>query len=1788
MTARADFDVGPLSWVKGEIDHAIQRAQDALRAFAADGADAAQLKASQSHLHQAHGALSIVGLEGITRVSEELEGLLAGIEKEASLRKNEIFRLVERALNGIRAYLDQLMAGNPNQPLRLYALYRDVVTARGGHADPTDLYYPNLTFRPPKRHKLAGAPKAAESDKYLREQRGRYQRGFLKWLKNDASGAEEMRAAIDAIEAVQGPASQRAFWWVSLAFFDALAHKALPQDLDAKHLCNRIEQQIKRLLEGTPSVAERLMREVLYYVARAKPATARVREVQEAYHLDQTIPAAESDGDTVEENPALKSAREHLTHAKDAWNKFASGNPPSLLAFRDSASALKGEADRLGNADLTALAGEVAEVAAWLTSNRENMSEAVALEVATALLLFENALAGFAHLSSEFAQQAQLLRSRLEDCILGKLRRSAPEIPLLDEMSRKAQERLLMNQVVSEMRANLRTIEQVLDAFFRDTAKRDELASLDKPVHQLLGALEMLGEQRARDSLAAAAEEIHRFSGAAHSASPQDFEHIAQTLSGLGFYIESLAHGKIDFDAAMQPIAAARKEEADAAQPLATVEAQVAEQQRETASLYEEWKTKPEDGVLRAELKKNLAALQKDAGLIADQKLEDSAGRALKALDKTSTMPLTPFLREAIEKITAAAAPSPSPEAAKLIDASAEAIDAELLGVYLEESDEVLAMIREHLDTVREQHANKEALTTIRRGFHTLKGSGRMVGLMRLGEAAWAVEQTMNAWVQEERAATPALLQLIGQAHEYFSDNVKRLKAGGVSSDERSLVAAAERVRRGEATEQASQEALGTPSAPAAEPAASAKAELAPATRVPVAPAEPEEFVQLGEHRVSTTLFAIFSGEARAHVIAIREEHETLRQHGVVSDGLLRAVHTLAGTSGTVKISTLSDLGYALEKALQKLATSELSEDEQSLVGEAIDTIETMVASVVELRVPRAVPELVARLEHIGEQAGVSGEATTPEEREATPQSPLSREAVEELAETEAGDSSLDDLDLDITLERRQRRLDDDLDPELLQIFIDEAQELVPSVGAAMRDWRDSPANSALGQALQRVLHTLKGSARMAGAMALGELTHHMEARVENAMSVKTLPSALFEELETSWDRMGYLFEQLQKPRAPEGDLPAFAAPPEPAAVALEAPEGVPEPAPLAGAPAAAAKPVPLAERELQPKALLRVRADVVDRLVNQAGEVAIARSRIEGEMRALKAAMQELTDNVLRLRAQLREIEIQAESQMQSRQELARESMREFDPLEFDRFTRFQEVTRLMAESVSDVSTVHGNLVNAVDETEKALLAQARLNRDLQQDLMRVRMVPFGSLQERLYRVVRQTGKETGKRANLDIKGTQVELDRSVLERITGPFEHLLRNAVTHGIETPDKRRAAAKPEIGEIRLDLKQEGNEVQLSLSDDGGGLAIDRIREKAIEKGFIGPDTTLSEAEIADFIFRAGFSTATEVTQVAGRGVGMDVVRSEVAALGGRVEMRFTRGQGTRFTIYLPLTLAVTQTVLVRAGSRTYAIPSVMVEQVLQLRQEQLVSAYASRQTEWQDRRYPFHYLPHLLGISDAVAEQKRFSPTLYLRSGTNAIALHVDEMIGSNQEIVVKSIGPQLQRVAGITGATVLGTGEIVLILNPVLLALKEVAARPAIVYEAPKPQVAATQPTIMVVDDSLTVRKVTGRLLERHGYLVVTARDGVEAMEKLLEVVPDVMLVDIEMPRMDGFDLTRNVRADKRLARVPIIMITSRTADKHQNYAKEIGVSYFLGKPYQEDDLIEKISGFLRERRAAA
>ncbi|MCB1957801.1 MAG: response regulator, partial [Rhodocyclaceae bacterium] len=396
-------------------------------------------------------------------------------------------------------------------------------------------------------------------------------------------------------------------------------------------------------------------------------------------------------------------------------------------------------------------------------------------------------------------------------------------------------------------------------------------------------------------------------------------------------------------------------------------------------------------------------------------------------------------------------------------------------------------------------------------------------------------------------------------------------------------------------------------------------------------------------------------------------------------------------------------------------------------------------------------------------------------------------------------------------------------------------------------------------------------------------------------------------------------------------------------------------------------------------------------------------------------------------------------------------------------------------------------------------------------------------------------------------------------------------------GLEPPEQRRAMGKPDTGTIRLSARYSGAEVVITLGDDGRGLDLDRIRARAEERGLIEAGAEMDEASLRALILRPGFSTAASVTELSGRGVGMDVVKSETAAVGGRIDIESQRGRGASFRIYLPVNLAVTQALLVRAGHRTFAIPSTMVAQVRELKADALEELRRERRIEWMGQSFEYRYLPRLVGDAETQPEVQRFNWVLLLRAGAQTLCLHVDSLRG-NQEVVVKNAGPHIARIVGISGATVMGDGEIVLILNPVAL-----AARPDVLSDevaAAGPRQVAHIPTVMVVDDSLTVRKITGRLLEREGYRVVTAKDGVDALERLLDTVPDVILSDIEMPRMDGFDLARNIRADQRLKALPIIMITSRLADKHKEYAREIGVQHYLGKPYDEAELLGLIASY--------
>jgi chemosensory pili system protein ChpA (sensor histidine kinase/response regulator) len=622
---------------------------------------------------------------------------------------------------------------------------------------------------------------------------------------------------------------------------------------------------------------------------------------------------------------------------------------------------------------------------------------------------------------------------------------------------------------------------------------------------------------------------------------------------------------------------------------------------------------------------------------------------------------------------------------------------------------------------------------------------------------------------------------------------------------------------------------------------------------------------------------------------------------------------------------------------------------------------------------------------------------------------------------------------------------------------------------------------------------------------------------------------------------------------------------------------------------------LPRAPAQLQARggAAVRVRPELLDRLVNQTGEVMISRTRMESELVALRGSLKDLTGNLDRLRQQLRDIELQAETQMQSRLAQAKDSNQTFDPLEFDRFTRVQELTRMMAESVNDVATVQRNLQRAVEATEDGLVAQARQTRELQRDLLRTRMVEFEGISERLYRVVRQASKETGKQVRLDITGGAIEMDRGVLDRMTAAFEHLIRNSVVHGIESPDQRLATGKLAEGRIQIRLQQELNDVSVTFEDDGAGLNLLGLRDKARAQGLVPADAELSDDEVAQLIYRPGLSTASEVSSLAGRGVGMDVVRNDVIALGGRIETHTQVGQGTRFKLVLPLTTAVTQVVMVRAGSLTLGVPSNLVEVVRRLSADELSQAYASGTLTVAGEPVPFYWAGALLQSSPHSQEaQGRTLPVVIFRSAAQRVAMHVDEVLG-NQEVVVKNLGPQLSRLPGLAGMSVLASGAVALIYNPVALATVYgsqvpgwVAAQDLRLPRTPDAPAldapVSSVPLVLVVDDSITVRRVTQRLLQREGYRVALAADGLQALERLQGERPAVVLSDIEMPRMDGFDLVRNIRSDLRLSDLPVIMITSRIAEKHREHARELGVDHYLGKPYSEDELLALIAHYAR------
>jgi chemosensory pili system protein ChpA (sensor histidine kinase/response regulator) len=1630
----ANPDSTLLSWITAEVNQALSVVRDHIAKFSADPEDSAVLRPCPGHLHQVSGALRMVGLSGATRFCEAIEGGFSGVNG-APRPTSQAMGILDRAVLSLKEFVEGLERGQPNVPLRLFPVYRELGALQGKpDAAEKDLFFPDLTLQAPAHPE----PRTLSKDErapYLHAQRAQFQRGLLSWLRNHPGGLEDMKQAVDGLHRVAGALSEpRSIWWAAKGLLEILSSNPPAEWLSgAKPLCNKIDFQMRDLAAGSGPVNEALLREVLYALGKSGTATPLAREIRQLFQLEHLFPAPEQGTVNLELNTewleaALYDMHSRLEALKSAWVHYISGEQKTATRFRELVASFKAKAGELGNQHLIKILEAIAVVAKRLPDPYPPHNQFMVIEMASAFLLVETVIDHFSSPAADLEQQIVILGGWLLDSANGKSN-GEPPAGLRGDLVQKIGALQLRAQVAKEITANLQHMEQVLDAFARDPAKRDTIEALKPYVRQVHGALKVLGFQRACEVMAIC-ESMIEACAMEPSSTAEDLDWIAEGLSSVGFYLDPCLKGREPAEQAMD-------------------------------LFFQRF----------------------------GKRIEKLAGAKVEA------------------QAAAAAAPAP---------ASRPGVDAELLGIFLDEAAEVLQRIDASLPLSRKQPNDMEALTTIRRGFHTLKGSGRMVGLMDLGEVAWEIEQMMNFWLEQKRPATPALLEFLGEAGKAFSAWLVQLREGSLQSeiDGTKLIESARRLKSGE----------------------------------PEPPAEPEELT-IGGTTLARTFFEIYIKEATEHVATLEAEFAAWRNAPgtETSHSFMRAAHTLASSSGTAGFSELATLAAAIEQWIP-FARQVKDPYDAEVLQAAITRLRSMTDAMARREGPGEAAEQAARLKELTARL----ESTPPPPIDITSSIPEAKPAPAPAPAPKPDG-------------RDKRVMHDDIDEQLLPVFLEEAQELVPAIGGDLRDWKANPADEKVSQSLQRGLHTLKGSARMAGAIRLGELTHIMESRIEAAIEARQFPPELFAELEEKMDRLSLDVERMR------------AAPPkvEPAPATVTATEVTPQPA---------AKPR-LAEAPLQPAAMLRVNADTLDHLINEAGEVSIARSRIEAELRLIRQSLNDLSESIARLRGQLREVEIQADSQMQSRLSVLEERKGDYDPLEFDRYTRLQELTRLMAESLNDIVSIQQGLAKNLGESDAALLQQTRTSRDVQQELMRMRAVPFSNLNERLYRIVRQTARELDKKAELEIQGAEVELDRSVLERIGAPLEHMLRNALAHGIESPALRVAAGKPESGSISVTLRQESNEIALIVSDDGAGIDVEKLHQKAIDKGIVPASQELSEPERAQLVFASGLSTAETVTQLAGRGVGMDVVRNEIAAIGGRVDIATTRGQGTTFTVYLPLTLAVTQAVLVRSGGSLLALSSAMVEQVLRLKADALAGLYASKQVEFQARNYPLHSLQYMLG-GTAATELQSYNSVLLLRSGVQRIALHVDELMG-NQEIVVKSLGPQLARVPWIAGATVLADGNIVLIINPVVLARRALGGpadfeRTTLVPHLPgKGKPASSAPIVMVVDDSLTVRKITSRLLEREGYQVITAKDGIDALEQLRETLPAVMLVDIEMPRMDGFDLTRNVRGDPRTRDIPIIVISSRTADKHRSQAAALGVNAFLGKPYQESELLQYIISYL-------
>ncbi|MFQ5935143.1 MAG: Hpt domain-containing protein, partial [Acidiferrobacterales bacterium] len=1692
MSTSSKIDPNTLGWVKAEIDESLRQAHVALESFAQNPSNDTRLRFSVTHLHQVVGTLQMVELDGAAMLAREAEDLADAVLNEQVEARESNLELLSRAILLLPDYLGGLQFGRPDTPLKLLPLMNELRAAR--QLEPIaedDLFAPDLSVRPPPRPE--DKPKLSEDEytEVAQKLRPAFQLALLNWLR-DSSDTKALATIQDSVAALQqlapiGVIEQ--LFWVAGGLLEALTTGGLESTNERKKLVARLDQQIKRLIDGGEkgllrATSEALVKSMLFQLGTAGSNGPKVTQLRRAFELDQLLSVPVGDTITVTDLPEPKTVESVSTalseeiHAAQellaAYFDLDRKDVGSLEPLLEQLHRFSSTVDLLGILELKALVDKLLEVATAVVQGRLKSTEEVSMRMAQALLLVENCSRDI--WAPNWKRQIDDWTSALQG-LLSPEAEGAPGVQGIEvgEVSDTEFEELV-SVVASEIHVTMTKVEELVEEFAAATSELSRLDDIPDYLGQIHGALQMLGEERALELAELIGARIDELRTGKLVPTAAVLDALAVCVGTLTAYAEGLQHGRTNIDDLMDAAtndmeAASRAAELGELDPnvlLDSVQSYVSqwlENTTDTEALGAALQglddvtmlavSQGQERIERIGSETNaLLAIVAEDPLQLSQEIADTLARSVEALvvlGKEQLRPGTAAEPAPAPVVTAAPVPQapvgdevetaapverqpthepapsapappaeipeqaapPEPEAIspvvpqpsaerepvpvptdEQVPAAAPApdIDPEMLEIFADEAREVLETVGSEFPTWRSDPENSDALLEVRRGFHTLKGSGRMVGATEIGELAWAVENVLNKVRDKKLAASDAIFGLLETVQAVLPGMIDQLQgAPGSDADVDALRQAANALANGDA---------------AAVPGAQSVQQ-----RRPPAPAEQVEGVPAADAlpKLELALLRIFTGEARGHLDTVKNEIAACRESGghcLVTTALLRATHTLAGSARSIGLRPMAVACSEIEDLLETLQEAGIPLEDSHLV--ALDDMVTYVSELLDVLNDdtKSSEQVTQRLDDLAKRAHSAVVALpTPEAavQSATADAAAKPEPaqVPEPKEPPVPVSPVEETQPISTpmpapppaSVAALPAMDEEIDPELVDVFLEEAVDLLGSIEQALRRWRTNQSDNQAIDDLKRALHTLKGGARMASAMSVAGLAHNTEdllKRVEEGQL--TARAELFDLLDEVHDALVMLVDQIRQAR-PLSDVKGLNA--KVARILAGGAIDAPKPAVASAAEEARApdeatdeprtKPADeaLADRrtgddsELEPvrerrdrRGQVRVRTNVLTDLVNYAGEVSISRARMEQQVYGLRDNLIELNRNVVRFRDQIRDLEIQSESQILYRTEQTEEEAVSsgFDPLELDRYSRLQQLSRTLGESLHDLATIQSNLQTYAGEAESTLQQQARINANLQEGLMRTRMIAFSTQAARLRHIARQTGRELGKRVELQITGTNVGVDRTVLERMMGPFEHMIRNSIDHGIESGDERSRAGKPLTGTITIDTSQEGTEIVISFSDDGHGLDTGAIRRRAVERGFISEDSDLSDEELIQFILVAGFSTADEVTHLSGRGVGMDVVENEVRQLSGSMAVNTTTGAGTTFTIRLPVTLSITQALLVQVGDQTFAIPLSAVNNIIEVPTDSLnISTGKTPLLNYEDQVYSFMHVGQRLGI-----------------------------------------------------------------------------------------------------------------------------------------------------------------------------------------------------------------------------